>query len=43
MRLAPYIGMGRLALIVYALLFGVALLGVVSLVSSIFESERRRS
>jgi len=30
-------------LIVYALLFGVALLGVVSFVSSIFEPERRRS
>jgi hypothetical protein len=39
----PKSALGRLALIVYALLFGVALLAVVSLVSSIFESEGRRS
>jgi len=30
-------------LIVYALLFGIVALGVVSLTSSIFESHRRRS
>jgi len=30
-------------MIVYALLFGVALLSVISLVGSIFETQRRRS
>lgn len=34
--------LGRLALIVYALLFGVALVSVVSVVSSIFESNQHR-
>jgi hypothetical protein len=30
------------SLIVYALLFGIALLGVVTFISTIFESDRRR-
>jgi hypothetical protein len=34
--------MGRISLVVYAALFGIALLGIVTLVSSILESERRR-
>jgi len=43
MRRAPEVGAcGRLAVIVYALLFGVALLSVVSLISSIFDSQQRR-
>jgi hypothetical protein len=44
MRLAPFFSLlsGEAFVIVYALLFGVATIAVVSLISSIFESDRRR-